>query len=77
MEVLKKSGKPVGLTMCIGPEGDLHGVSAGDCAVKLAKAGKKKKRKFVSLPNYLIKVSTSLGSIVILDQRKAWTRFVR
>ncbi|XP_065837098.1 betaine--homocysteine S-methyltransferase 1-like [Oscarella lobularis] len=39
VEVLKKSGKPVGLTMCIGPEGDLHGVSAGDCAVKLAKAG--------------------------------------
>ena len=48
MEVLKKSGKPVGMTMCIGPEGDLHGVSAGDCAVKLAKAGKKRKKSFLS-----------------------------
>ncbi|XP_041042322.1 betaine--homocysteine S-methyltransferase 1 [Carcharodon carcharias] len=39
VEVLKESGKPVGATMCIGPEGDLTGVSAGDCAVRLVKAG--------------------------------------
>lgn len=39
VEVCKKSGKPVAATMCIGPEGDLHGVSAGECAVRLAKAG--------------------------------------
>ncbi|XP_071794942.1 betaine--homocysteine S-methyltransferase 1-like [Asterias amurensis] len=26
-------------TMCIGPEGDMHGVSAGECAVKMAQAG--------------------------------------
>ena len=25
--------------MCIGPEGDLHGVSAAECAVRMAKAG--------------------------------------
>jgi len=25
--------------MCIGPEGDMHGVSAGECAVRMAKAG--------------------------------------
>ena len=25
--------------MCIGPEGDLHDVSAGECAVRMAKAG--------------------------------------
>ena len=25
--------------MCIGPEGDMHGVSVGDCAVRMAKAG--------------------------------------
>jgi len=31
---------PVAATMCIGPEGDMHGVSAGDCAVRMAKAGK-------------------------------------
>jgi len=39
VEVCKKSGLPVAATMCIGPDGDLHGVSTGDCAVKLAKAG--------------------------------------
>ncbi|XP_078071103.1 betaine--homocysteine S-methyltransferase 1 [Mustelus asterias] len=39
VQVLKESGKPVGATLCIGPEGDLTGVSAGDCAVKLVKAG--------------------------------------
>ncbi|XP_033634391.1 betaine--homocysteine S-methyltransferase 1-like [Asterias rubens] len=39
VEELKKTNKPVAASLCIGPEGDLHGVSAGDCAVKLAKAG--------------------------------------
>ncbi|XP_049622507.1 S-methylmethionine--homocysteine S-methyltransferase BHMT2 [Suncus etruscus] len=39
VEVLKESGKPVAATMCIGPEGDMHGVAPGDCAVKLVKAG--------------------------------------
>ncbi|UYV72379.1 BHMT [Cordylochernes scorpioides] len=33
------SNLPVAATMCIGPEGDMHGVSAGDCAVRMAKAG--------------------------------------
>lgn len=39
VEVLKKSGLPVCANMCINSEGDLHGVSTGDCAVKLVKAG--------------------------------------
>lgn len=39
VQVLKASGKPVAVTLCIGPEGDLNGVSPGDCAVKLVKAG--------------------------------------
>uniref|UniRef100_A0A8D2ABK0 Betaine--homocysteine S-methyltransferase 2 n=1 Tax=Sus scrofa TaxID=9823 RepID=A0A8D2ABK0_PIG len=38
VEVLKESGKPVAATMCIGPEGDMHGVTPGECAVKLVKA---------------------------------------
>ena len=25
--------------MCIGPEGDMHGVSAEECAIRMAKAG--------------------------------------
>ncbi|GLG96782.1 Homocysteine S-methyltransferase, partial [Gryllus bimaculatus] len=37
--VCKETGKPIAATMCIGPEGDLHGVSAGDCAVRMVKAG--------------------------------------
>lgn len=39
IEVCKESGKTVAATMCIGPEGDLHGVTAGECAVRMAKAG--------------------------------------
>lgn len=39
IEVCLKSGLPVVASMCIGPEGDLHGVPAGECAVRMAKAG--------------------------------------
>lgn len=39
IEVCKATSLPVAATMCIGPDGDLHGVSAGDCAVRMAKAG--------------------------------------
>lgn len=39
LELLVKTGKPVCATMCIGKEGDMHGVSAGECAVRMAKAG--------------------------------------
>lgn len=39
VEVLKTSGKPVGATMCISPEGDMDGVPPGECAVRLVKAG--------------------------------------
>jgi len=39
VEVCKATGKPTAASLCIGPAGDVHGVSAGDCAVRLAKAG--------------------------------------
>ncbi|XP_060926696.1 betaine--homocysteine S-methyltransferase 1 isoform X1 [Limanda limanda] len=39
VQVLRTTGKPVAATLCIGPDGDLNGVSPGDCAVKLVKAG--------------------------------------
>ncbi len=39
VQVLKTTGMPVAATLCIGPEGDLNGVSPGDCAVRLVKAG--------------------------------------
>ncbi|XP_021446355.2 betaine--homocysteine S-methyltransferase 1 [Oncorhynchus nerka] len=39
VQVLKTSGKPVCASLCIGPDGDLNGVSPGDCAVRLVKAG--------------------------------------
>uniref|UniRef100_A0A8C9S0Z3 Betaine--homocysteine S-methyltransferase n=1 Tax=Scleropages formosus TaxID=113540 RepID=A0A8C9S0Z3_SCLFO len=39
VHVLKMSGKPVATSLCIGPDGDLNGVSPGDCAVRLVKAG--------------------------------------
>jgi betaine-homocysteine S-methyltransferase len=39
IEVCVATGLPVCANMCIGPEGDMHGVSAGECAVRMAKAG--------------------------------------
>lgn len=39
IEVCKASGKPVASTMCIGPEGDMHGIPASHCAVRMARAG--------------------------------------
>uniref|UniRef100_A0A8D2IRG2 Hcy-binding domain-containing protein n=1 Tax=Varanus komodoensis TaxID=61221 RepID=A0A8D2IRG2_VARKO len=39
VETLKESGLPVAVTLCIGPEGDMHGVPPGECAVQLVKAG--------------------------------------
>ena len=39
IESAKKSGLPVAASMCIGPEGDMHGVTAGECAIRMAKAG--------------------------------------
>nr|XP_042108827.1 S-methylmethionine--homocysteine S-methyltransferase BHMT2 [Ovis aries] len=38
VEVLKESGKPVAATVCVGPEGDMPGVTPGECDVKLRKA---------------------------------------
>lgn len=39
VQVLKGTGKAVAASLCIGPEGDLNGVSPGDCAVRLVQAG--------------------------------------
>jgi len=39
IEECRKTPLPVAATMCIGPEGDLHGVSAAECAIRMAKAG--------------------------------------
>merc|ERR1719435_852765 len=39
IEVCKETGLPVAASMCIGPEGDLHGNSNAECAVRMAKAG--------------------------------------
>jgi len=41
IEVATSTSLPVAATMCIGPDGDMHGVSTGDCAVRMAKAGKR------------------------------------
>jgi len=41
IEEALKTGKVVAATMCIGPEGDLHNVTPGECAARMAKAGAK------------------------------------
>jgi betaine-homocysteine S-methyltransferase len=39
IETCKETDKVVAASMCIGPEGDMHGVSAAECAVRMARAG--------------------------------------
>ena len=39
VEVMKASGKPTAVTMAISSLGDRHGISPGECAVRLATAG--------------------------------------
>ena len=39
IEECLKTSLPVGASMCIGPEGDMHGVSAAECAIRMARAG--------------------------------------
>ena len=39
IEECRKTKLPVGANMCIGPDGDLHGVSAAECAIRMARAG--------------------------------------
>ncbi len=39
IELALEYGKPVAATMCMGPPGDGDGVDAGECAVRMAKAG--------------------------------------
>jgi len=39
IEVALETGLPVGATMCMGPKGDESGVSVGECAIRMAKAG--------------------------------------
>jgi betaine-homocysteine S-methyltransferase len=41
IEECVKTGMVVAANMCIGPQGDMHGVSAGDCGVRMARAGAK------------------------------------
>ena len=39
IELVRSKNKPVAATMCVGPKGDVDGVSLGECAVRMAKAG--------------------------------------
>jgi len=53
IEVATSTPLPVAATMCIGPEGDMHGVSAGNCAVRMAKAGKRPRTRVRHYPRRL------------------------
>jgi len=39
IELCKSYGKPIAATMAIGPKGDRNGISVGECAVRMSKAG--------------------------------------
>ncbi len=45
IEVMKELGVPIACTMRMGPTGDQHDVSVGECAVRMAKAGEETKPK--------------------------------
>ena len=60
IELVKKTtDKPCGATMCVGPNGDVDGVSLGECAVRMAKAGAD-----------LIGLNCLFGPFVMLDCMK-------
>lgn len=63
IEVCKETGKPTACSLCIGPEGDLHGVSPGDCAVRLAKAGTfKGKHEYQVMAKHIIIIRYCLAN---------------
>ena len=39
IQVCKETSLPVACSLCIGPEGDLHGVSTKECGARMVKAG--------------------------------------
>jgi betaine-homocysteine S-methyltransferase len=39
IQVCKETDKAVAANMCIGPDGDMHGISAAECAIRMARAG--------------------------------------
>jgi len=39
IEIAKETGRAVAANMCMGPTGDESGVSVGECAIRMAKAG--------------------------------------
>jgi betaine-homocysteine S-methyltransferase len=49
IEVCKETGKTVASTMCIGPKGDIDGVPAAECAVRMARAGSNVGEQVVSI----------------------------
>ena len=57
IEECLKTSLPVGASMCIGPEGDMHGVAAAECAIRMARAGahigELENFKFVKSPSNL------------------------
>jgi len=59
IELVRSYNKPCGATMCVGPNGDVDGVSLGECAVRMAKAGAD-----------LIGLNCLFGPFVMLDCMK-------
>ena len=78
IEVCKETGKTVAASMCIGPEGDLHGTSAGECAVRMAKAGASVGKPFQEASFYAFNGQTSsinycsaMGVVVTCGYRRS------
>lgn len=60
VEVMKATGKPTVVTMAISPHGDRHGILPGECAVRLARAGRDNLHvKVTSLVHFLNSQATA------------------
>ena len=61
IEVMKELGVPVACTMRVGPTGDLANVPPGDCAVRMAKAGRSKHFLALYFVGFLVLVGMVVG----------------
>ncbi len=78
IEECLKTSLPVGASMCIGPEGDMHGVTAAECAIRMARAGAHIGLSEIVVNDYLTKeFYFQLASTATLTRLSPWTACAR
>ena len=77
IEECLKTSLPVGASMCIGPEGDMHGVTAAECAVRMARAGAHIGERETVRKKIEKKTIFQLASTVTLTRSSRWSACAR